>query len=136
MRWLSSLPKGIKVILTINLILLINSGNNAYFFIKNLSAKQSINDIGLFLNLTTLVGILLVQIIIVARSSTMLSYSRIILYGLALIYGALILTMLNPLVITSARGLIAILITLVIIFYLIGVRGYLNESIAQHYFNK
>lgn len=136
MRWLSSLPKGIKVILTINLILLINSGNNAYFFIKNLSAKQSINDIGLFLNLTTLTGILLVQIIIVTRSSTMLSYSRIILYGLALIYGALMLTMLNPSIIASARGLITIAVTLVIIFYLIGVRGYLNESTAQHYFNK
>lgn len=122
------MPKGIKVIVTMNILF-------ASVFIANLLFLQKITSgtpLLVFINLVGAAVLILVALIALLRMARAVGFARLLVYVLALILGLQILLTLKYLF--SAYGMFVVLFDIVAIFYVIGMRGYLASESAARYF--
>ena len=122
------MPQGIKVIVTLNILL-------ASVFIANLLFMQKIttgNPLLVFVNLIGAAVLILVALIILLRMVRAVGFARLLVYVLALMLGLQILLTLKYLF--SAYGLFVVVLDVIVIVYAIGMRGYLASQSAAQYF--
>lgn len=125
------MPRGIKVIVTLNILL-------ASVFIANLLFLQKIaagNPMLVLINLIGMIGaavLILVALIVLLRLARAVGFARLLIYVLALVLGLQILLTLKYLF--SAYGLFVVCFDVIVIVYAIGMRGYLASQSAAQYF--
>lgn len=124
------MPKGIKVITTLNI-----------FFISIFSAKllylhkvsQGV-PLLVFVNLISVAALALITLIVLLRFASLVGFARVLAYALLLVLGLQIMLTLKDLM--TGYGLMTILIDIVVIFYVIGMRGYLGSEVVATYFSR
>lgn len=122
------MPRGIKIIVTLNILL-------ASVFIANLLFMQKITAGSPLLVLVNLIGaaaLILVALIVLLRLARAVGFARLLIYVLALVLGLQILLTLKYLF--SAYGLFVVCFDVIVIVYAIGMRGYLASQSAAQYF--
>lgn len=122
------MPRGIKIIVTLNILL-------ASVFIANLLFMQKITAGSPLLVLVNLIGaaaLILVALIVLLRLARAVGFARLLIYVLALVLGLQILLTLKYLF--SAYGLFVVFFDVIVIVYAIGMRGYLASASAARYF--
>lgn len=122
------MPRGIKIIVTLNILL-------ASVFIANLLLMQKITAGSPLLVLVNLIGaavLILVALIVLCRLARAVGFARLLIYVLALVLGLQILLTLKYLF--SAYGLFVVSFDVIVIVYTIGMRGYLASQSAAQYF--
>lgn len=122
------MPRGIKIIVTLNILL-------ASVFIANLLFMQKITAGSPLLVLVNLIGaaaLILVALIVLLRMARAVGFARLLIYVLALVLGLQILLTLKYLF--SAYGLFVVCFDVIVIVYAIGMRGYLASQSAAQYF--
>lgn len=124
------MPMGLRVILIVNFLALATAGWGVYRQLtEGVTAPQAT-----VVAAVTAVGLLIVQLVILLRRPALLPVARGALYAVMLVQGLLLLLMLRRLM--SGEGIVAFVTTLVLLIYLIGARGYLNETAARQYFGR
>lgn len=119
---------GLKIITTLNILF-------ASIFIANLlylhKAAQGA-PLLVFVNLVSAGALILITLIVLLRLARLVAFSRVLAYALILMLGLQLLLTLKYLM--TGYGALIILIDLVVIFYAIGMRGYLASTRAASYF--
>jgi hypothetical protein len=122
------MPTGVKIITTLNILL-------ASVFISNLlylhKASQG-SPLLVFVNLVSAGALILITLIVLLRLARLVAFARVLAYALILVLGLQLLLTLKYLM--TGYGALVILIDLVVIFYAIGMRGYLASAQAASYF--
>lgn len=122
------MPTGIKVILILNTLL-------AGLFIGNLVYMHyHVSQAALFLvfvNLVSASALILIALIVLFRQGRLIGFARVLAYALILVLGLQFLLMLKYLMSGAALTLI---MDLIVVFYAIGMRGYLASPVAANYF--
>ena len=129
------MPTAIKVISTLCIIFAsIFIGN--LLFIQKTHITLPVLGIPLFsfVNLLGAAVMIAISLIVLLRIAGLVGFARVLVYALLLTLGLNVLLMLKYLV--TAYGLFTIVFNLVVIVYLIGVRGYLASPHAQKYFSR
>jgi hypothetical protein len=129
------MPTAIKVISTICIMM-------ASIFIANLLFLQKTAESFLFtglpllsfINLFGAGSMIVIALVTLLRLNRMMGFTRVLIYVLLLALGLNVLLMLKYLV--TAYGLLTIVFNLLVIFFVIGVRGYLASENAYKYFNQ
>jgi len=124
------MPTGIKLISVINFIL-------AGIFMANLLLLEKIElsyPFSSYINLITSGAFIVITMIAFLRLVRFVGFARLLIYVVMLILGLQILLTVKYLF--SAYGILTIIIDALVIFYLIGVRGYLASEYAVKYFTK
>ena len=124
------MPAGIKLISVINFIL-------ACVFMANLLFMQRIElsyPFSSYINLITSGALLVITAIVLLRLTHFIGFARALIYVVMLVLGLQILLTIKYLF--SAYGILTITVDMLVIFYLIGVRGYLASEHAAKYFIK
>ncbi|MBT6275794.1 MAG: hypothetical protein HOI95_16875 [Chromatiales bacterium] len=123
------LPRGVLVVTCINLALIVLFGGNLFVFYSN-QATQTYVFVSSWIAVT---GLLAVLSALVVRSALWHKLARISLYVMSLCFGVQVMGMLgdmgHP---ATAGGIVGLLL---VVFYLFGVRGYLNSSVARSWFH-
>lgn len=124
------MPTGIKIITTLNIIF-------ASIFTANLLYLQKASEgapLLVFVNLLGIGALILITLVVLLRLARLLAFARVLAYALILVLGLQLLLTLKYLM--TGYGALTILIDLIIIFYVIGMRGYLGSARAASYFNR
>ena len=129
------MPTAIKVISTLCIML-------ASIFIANLLFLQKTAESFLFtglpllsfINLFGAGSMIVVALVALLRLNRLLGFTRILIYVLLLALGLNVLLMLKYLV--TAYGFLTIVFNLLVIFFVIGVKGYLASEDAIRYFKR
>lgn len=122
------MPTGIKVISTLNIIFIsIFSANLLYLHKASQGAPLL-----LFVNLVSVAALVLITLIVLLRFAALLGFARVLAYGLLLVLG--VQAMLTLKYLMTGYGIMTILIDAIVIFYGIGMRGYLGSASAVDYF--
>lgn len=124
------MPTGIKIIGAINSVL-------ACVFIANLLFMEKIElsyPFASYINLITSGAFIVITMITLLRLTHFIGFARLLIYVVMLILGLQILLTIKYLF--SAYGILTIVIDAFVIFYLIGVRGYLASELAEKYFTR
>ncbi len=123
------IPRGIKVITGINLLLVCS-----YLLLGYWHGMALRNDypMAAYAAAVTFGGIIMLQIILSLRLARLLGFVRVLVYTMAILQGLQIMLMLKDLF--SSAGVLLIGTAMLQVFYLIGVRGYLASSNAMQYF--
>ena len=87
-----------------------------------------------YINLVSIATLLSVTLITVLRAGKLVGFARILIYVLMLALGLQVLLTVKYLF--TAYGLITIVTDVLVIFYAIGVRGYLASNTAAEYFTR
>lgn len=122
------MPKGIKLIAGVNVLL-------AGIFILNLLFMETTKlnyPFASYINLIGAAALLLVAIIVLFRINKLVGFARLLVYVLALVLGLQALLSIKYLF--SLYGALTIVVDVVVIFYAIGLRGYLASERAAAYF--
>lgn len=122
------MPTGIKIITTLNILL-------GSLFISNLvylqQAKQGA-PLLVFVNLVSAGALILITLIVLLRLVRLIGFARVLAYALILVLGLQFLLTLKYLM--TAYGALTVIIDFLVIFYAIGMRGYLASPRAADYF--
>jgi hypothetical protein len=122
------MPTGIKVITTLNIIF-------ASIFTANLlylhQAAQGA-PLLVFVNLVSASALALITLVVLLRFGRLLAFARVLAYALILVLGLQVLLTLKYLM--TGYGAVIIVFDVVVIIYVIGMRGYLASAIAASYF--
>ena len=129
------MPTAIKVISTICILL-------ASVFIANLlflqKSVESISLTGLplvsFINLFGAGAMIIIALVTLLRWSGFVGFIRVLIYVLLLALGLNVLLMLKYLV--TGYGFLTVSFNILVIVFVIGVRGYLASKDAYKYFNQ
>jgi len=124
----SVMPKAIKIISVVNLLL-------AVLFMLNLLFMEKVElsyPFANYINLITSGAFIVVSLIALFRFGRMIGFARALIYVVMLVLGLQILLTFKYLF--SFYGLVTIIIDALVIFYLVGVRGYLASERAANYF--
>jgi len=122
------MPTGIKVITTLNILL-------SVVFITNLLYLHKAGQgapLLLFVNLVGAGALILITLITLLRIARLVGFARVLAYALILVLGLQALLTLKYLM--TAYGAMIIVTNVIIVFYAIGMRGYLASSRAAEYF--
>jgi len=127
------MPTAIKVISSLNIIF-------ASVFLANLLMLQKtdmeMTNLGFplfsFINLAGTTILILTTLVVLLRAIKLIGFVRLLNYVLLLILGLNVLLMMKY--IFSLYGTFTILFSVVVVIYLIGVRGYLASEKAAQYF--
>ena len=122
------MPTGFKIITTLNILF-------TGIFIANLLYLQQASQGAPLLAFVNLVGagaFVLITLVILLRLARLVAFARVLAYALILVLGLQVLLTLKYLM--SGYGAVIIVIDLVVIFYVIGMRGYLASPQAATYF--
>jgi len=122
------MPKGIKVISVLNILL---SG----VFITNLLYLHKAGQgapLLMFVNLLGAGSLILITLITLLRLARLVGFARVLAYALILVLGVQVLLTLKYLM--TGYGAMIIFTNIVIVFYAIGMRGYLASPQAARYF--
>ena len=114
----------------------------ASIFIANLLFLQKMGDsfpiTGLplvsFINLFGAGAMIAIALVTLLRWHKLIGFARVLIYALLLALGLNVLLMLKYLV--TAYGLLTIVFNLLVIFFVVGVRGYLASEHAYNYFKQ
>ncbi len=123
------MPKGIKLIASTNIFL-------ACIFLLNLlfmERAQLSYPFASYINLIGAATLLLVALIVLFRISKLVGFARLLIYVLALALG--LQAMLTIKFLFSFYGAFTIVVDVIVIFYAIGVRGYLASEHVTTYFS-
>lgn len=123
------MPKGIKVIIGLNLLFAVLFIGDVVFMHKTVQGAPIL----LFVNLLCASSLILITLIVLLRQSWLIGFARVLAYVVILILGLHFLLMLKYLM---SKVAITLLIDLVVLFYAIGMRGYLISSEAENYFRR
>lgn len=124
------MPTGIKIITTLNIIF-------ASIFTANLLYLQKASQgapLLVFVNLIGVGALVLITLVVLLRLARLLAFARVLAYALILVLGVQLLLTLKYLM--TGFGALIILIDFIIIFYVIGMRGYLGSTKVIDYFNR
>ena len=123
------IPRGIKFISVINLLLVC-----VYLLLgyRHGLTLRTYYPIAAYAAAVTFGGIIVLQLILSLRLRPLLAFIRVLVYVMAILQGLQIMLVLKDLFTTEGALLIGTAVLLVI--YLIGVRGYLASSTALQYF--
>lgn len=122
------MPTGIKILITLNIIL-------TALFISNLLYLQKATQgapLLVFVNLVSAGSLVLITLIVLLRAGRLVAFARVLAYALILVLGLQVLLTLKYLM--TGYGALTVLIDIVVIFYVIGMRGYLTSDIVARYF--
>jgi len=122
------MPKGIKVITTVNIILISIFVANLLYLHKAAQAAPLL----VFVNLVSAGALTLITLIVLLRLGHLVAFARVLAYAMILVLGLQLLLTLKYLM--SGYGALVVLIDLVVIFYVIGMRGYLASDMVSSYF--
>ena len=129
------MPTAIKVISSLCIMFTSIFAANLMFIHKS---QVSLPVTGLpllsFINLFAVGVMVVVSLILLLRASRYVGFARVLVYALLLILGLDVLLMLKYL--TTGYGILTIILNVVVIVFLIGVRGYLNSKHALRYFGR
>ena len=105
-------------------------------FINKLQISLPITGLPLlsFINLFAAGVLVVLTMVLLLRASGFVGFARVLVYTLLLTLGVDVLLMLKFL--TTAYGMFTIILNVVVIVFLIGVRGYLNSEHAVQYFGR
>jgi hypothetical protein len=128
------MPTAIKVISTLCIFI-------ASIFIANILFMQkagvTIPVLGLplfmFINLFGAGVMIMITLVTLLRLSRLVGFTRVLVYVLLLALGLNVMLMFNNLM--TSFGLFTVIFNLLVIFFVIGVRGYLVSEHAYKYFN-
>ncbi len=123
------IARGVKVISSMNLILVCLYLLLGY---RYGSALRNVYPIAAYAAAVTCGGIIVLQIILSLRLRAFVGFVRVLIYAMAILQGLQVMLVLKDLFVPVAAILIGTAIVLVI--YLIGVRGYLASATAMQYF--
>lgn len=129
------MPTAIKVISTLCIMM-------SSIFIANLLFLQKVGTsfpiTGLplvsFINLFGAGSMIVIALVTLLRSFKLIGFTRVLIYTLLLALGLNVLLMLKYLV--TVYGLLTIIFNLLVIFFVVGVRGYLASEHAYRYFDQ
>ncbi len=127
------MPRAVKVISTLNILF-------ASIFISNGLFIQKMGDalpqegfpLASFINLASAGAMIIITLIALLRLPRLVGFSRLLIYTITLLLGLNILLMAKYLI--TLYGIATIVFNLIVIFYIIGVRGYLASDSAANYF--
>ena len=122
------MPTGIKNIITLNIIF-------SSIFIANLLYLHQVAQgapLLVFVNMVTAGALVLITLVVLLRLGKLVAFARVLAYALLLVLGLQLLLMLKYLM--TGYGALIVLVDLVVIFYVIGMRGYLASATAANYF--
>lgn len=123
------IPRGIKVISIINMILVMLYLLLGY---RYGIALRSVYPFAAYAAAVTCGGVIVLQLILSLRLRVFVGFGRVLVYAMAILQGLQVMLVLKDLFVPVAAILIGSAIVLVI--YLIGVRGYLASATAMQYF--
>lgn len=124
------MPTGIKLISILNILLSLVFTFNQFFMEKAALSYPFAS----YINLISASALILITLIVLLRLTHLIGFVRAIIYVIALVLGLQILLSIKYLF--SVYGLLTIVLDAFVIFYLIGVRGYLASERAAHYFTR
>ncbi len=124
------MPTGIKLISILNILLSLVFTFNQ-FFMERAALSYPFAS---YINLISASALILITLIILLRLAPFISFVRAIIYVIALVLGLQILLTIKYLF--SVYGMLTIAVDALVIFYLIGVRGYLTSEHAACYFTR
>jgi len=87
-----------------------------------------------FINLFAIGVLVVATLVLLLRASRFVGFVRVLVYTLLLTLGLDVLLMLKYL--TTGYGILTIILNIVVIVFLVGVRGYLNSEHALRYFGR
>jgi hypothetical protein len=122
------MPTGIKLISILNILLSLVFTFNQ-FFMEKVALSYPFAS---YINLISASALILITLIILLRLAPFVGFVRAIIYVIALVLGLQILLTIKYLF--SVYGILTIAVDALVIFYLIGVRGYLASERAARYF--
>ena len=124
------MPTGIKIITALNILL-------ASLFIGNLVYLHKANQgapLLVFVNLVSAGSLILITLILLLRLVRLIGFARVLAYALILVLGLQFLLMLKYLM---SGGALTLIIDFAVVFYAIGMRGYLaNPKLADYFLRK
>jgi hypothetical protein len=129
------MPVAIKVISTICILLASVFIANLLFLQKTIESL-SISSFPLvsFINLFGAGTMIVIALVSLLRLSRLVGFTRVLIYTLLLALGLNVLLMLKYLV--TAYGLMIVTFNVLVIVFIIGVRGYLASEDAHKYFDQ
>jgi len=128
------MPTAIKVISTLCILFTSIFVANLMFMYKS-QISLPIAGIPLlsFINLFAVGVLVMITLVLLLRGSRLVGFIRVLVYTLLLVLGFNILLMFQLL---SIYSVLTIALSIVVIVFLIGVRGYLNSEHAVRYFSR
>jgi len=124
------MPTGIKIITTLNILVVSIFAANLLYLHK---ASQGA-PLLVFVNLVGVGALVLITLVLLLRVARLLAFARVLAYALLLVLGVQALLTLKYLM--TGYGLVTILVDILVIFYVIGMRGYLAGASAGQYFQR
>jgi len=127
------MPTAIKVISSLCIMFTSIFAANVMFIHKS-QVSLSITGAPLLslINLFAIVVLVVLALVLLLRLSRFIGFARVLVYALLLVLGLDVLLMLKYL--TEGYGILTITLNVVVIVFLIGVRGYLNSEKVLRYF--
>ena len=122
------MPTGAKIITTLNILLASLFITNLLYLHKSTQAAPLL----VFVNLVCAGALILITLIILLRLMRLVAFARVLAYALIVVLGLQVLLTLKYLM--TGYGILIIVVDLVVIFYAIGMRGYLASPKAASYF--
>jgi len=129
------MPTAIKVISSLCIMFASVFAANL-MFIHKLKISLPLTGLPLlsFINLFALGVMVVITLVLLLRASRFVGFVRVLVYTLLLVLGLDVLLMLKYL--ASGYGILTMILNIVVIVFLIGVRGYLNSEHALQYFKR
>lgn len=125
----NNMPRGLKVIFVINLLLIFAYIVTLFFYGALL---RKYYPPVLIASGITLGGLCCLQLIIVFRLQRLLAFIRLLIYAMTIVQGLLVMLLLKDLF--SIVGILIIVSAVLLVIYFIGVRGYLASHATLTYF--
>ncbi len=123
------MPRGLKIIFVINLLLISWYVVSLFFYGAVL---RKYYPTVLFASGITLGGLCCLQLILLFRLQRLLAFIRLLIYVMAIAQGLLVMLLLKDLF--SVLGILIIVSAVLLVIYFIGVRGYLTSNATLMYF--
>jgi len=129
------MPTAIKVISSL-CILFASIFIANLMFINKLQISLPLTGLPLlsFINLFAIGVLVVLTLVLLLRASQFIGFARVLVYTLLLTLGLDVLLMLKYL--TTVYGIFTIILNIIVVVFLIGVRGYLNSEHALRYFGR
>lgn len=123
------MPRGIRVILLINVVVLIAYIATLFNFGEALRHHY---PAALYVALVTVGTLLVQQLVMLLKFVRMMGFIRLMVYVLAILQGLQVMLVIKDIFTIAGFGLV--MSGAVLAFYFIGMRGYLGSANATHYF--
>ncbi len=129
------MPTAIKVISSLCIMFTSIFAANLMFIYKQQIALP-ITGLPLlsFINLFAIGVLVVLTLVLLLKANRFVGFTRVLVYTLLLMLGLDVLLMLKYL--TTAYGILTISLNIIVIVFLVGVRGYLNSEHALRYFGR